>query len=125
MLAEAVGNTGLGLMPYLTVGILLFGIGLIGVMTSRHLIRTLMCVELMLNAVNLNLVAINNHLPMRMTEIDLMGKSLMTLDVSGQIFAIFILTISAAEAAVGLAIVIALFKSTNTVDVESFQQLKL
>jgi NAD(P)H-quinone oxidoreductase subunit 4L len=95
---------------YLTVAVGLFVIGFAGVVTSRHLIRTLMCVELMLNAVNLVFVSMNNHVN--------------PSDVSGQVFAIFILTISAAEAAVGLAIVLALFKNTASVDTEHFKQLK-
>lgn len=100
----------LGLTPYLVVGTLLFSIGLLGILTTRHLVRMLMCLELMLNAVNLNLVAINHVVA--------------PMDLSGQIFAIFILTVSAAEAAVGIAIVIALFRTRATVDVESFEQLR-
>jgi NAD(P)H-quinone oxidoreductase subunit 4L len=99
----------IGLSAYLALASLLFGLGFMGVATARHLIRTLMCVELMLNAVNLVLVAINN--------------AINPGDLSGQVFAIFVLTISAAEAAVGLAIVIALFKQTGSVDAEAFQQL--
>jgi NAD(P)H-quinone oxidoreductase subunit 4L len=95
---------------YLGVATFLFVIGFAGVVSSRHLIRTLMCVELMLNAVNLVFVSINNHVNPG--------------DVSGQIFAMFVLTISAAEAAVGLAIVLALFKNTATVDLEHFKNLK-
>ncbi|XVJ50793.1 MAG: NADH-quinone oxidoreductase subunit NuoK [Vampirovibrio sp.] len=102
-------STGISLHQYLGVATFLFGIGFAGVVSSRHLIRTLMCLELMLNAVNLVFVSINN--------------SINPSDVSGQIFAIFILTISAAEAAVGLAIVLALFKNTASVDVETFKQL--
>ena len=78
-----------GLTHYLILATILFSIGLFGVITSRNVIRVLMCVELMLNAVNINLVAFNNSL-----NPDVLG---------GQVFAIFVLTISAAEAAVGLA----------------------
>lgn len=99
----------LGLPPYLILATLLFGIGLMGLLVSRHLIRMLMCLELMLNAVNLNLVAINHAL---------------TPDTpAGQVFAMFILAVSAAEAAVGIAIVIVLFRQRSTVDVESFERL--
>ena len=100
----------IGLTHYLIVAGLLFSIGLLGLLTSRHLIRILMSVELMLNAVNINFVAINN--------------AVNPDHLAGQLFAIFILTISAAEAAIGLAIVIALFRARSTVDVESFEQLK-
>lgn len=108
MSVEAVA--GLGLSPYLLVGTVLFGLGFWGLMWSRHLIRMLMCVELMLNAVNLNLVAIN--------------QAVSPGDLSGQVFAIFVLTVSAAEAAVGLAIVIALFRARASVDVETYQTMK-
>jgi NADH:ubiquinone oxidoreductase subunit K len=99
-----------GLVPYITLSLFLFGVGLTGLLLSRHLVRLLMCLELMLNAVNLNLVALNHHLTP-----DTLG---------GQVFAMFILTVSAAEAAVGLAIVIVLFRMRSTVDVEAFEQLR-
>lgn len=101
--------TDITLYHYLTVATILFLLGAFGVMTGRNLIRTLICVELMLNAVNINLVAFNNYLH-RDT-------------MSGQIFAIFILVVSAAEAAVGLALVIAMFRLKRTVDMEAFNQL--
>jgi NAD(P)H-quinone oxidoreductase subunit 4L len=107
---EVATVAGLTVHHYLGVATILFGLGFAGVVSSRHLIRTLMCVELMLNAVNLVFVALNNHVN--------------PSDLSGQVFAIFILTISAAEAAVGLAIVLALFKNTASVDVEEFTRLK-
>jgi NAD(P)H-quinone oxidoreductase subunit 4L len=110
MMSGAEVATGVALNSYLMVSVLLLGLGFIGVMVSRHLIRTLMCVELMLNAVNLALVAIN--------------QAVNPADLSGQIFAIFVLTISAAEAAVGLAIAIALFKQTASVDVEAYRALR-
>ena len=102
--------TEIGLDHYLIVATTLFVIGAFGVITSRNLIRTLICVELMLNAVNINLVAFNNF----------MHRDALT----GQIFAIFILVVSAAEAAIGLAIVISLYRMKSTVDMEQFNQLK-
>jgi NADH:ubiquinone oxidoreductase subunit K len=111
MSAEASATlNSLGLLPYLITGFLLFGIGLLGILTSRHLLRMLMCLELMLNAVNLCFVTLNHHLAPG--------------TVSGQIMAVFILTVSAAEAAVGIAIVISLFRMRANVDVESYQLLK-
>jgi NAD(P)H-quinone oxidoreductase subunit 4L len=100
----------IGLYHYIGLATILFCIGLYGVLTSRNAIRLLMCIELMLNAVNINLVAFNNFVNMA--------------DLSGQVFSIFILTVSAAEAAVGLAILIALYRRRSTVDVERFSALK-
>jgi len=110
MSADVAATVGITVHQYLAVALTLFSIGFAGVVSSRHLIRTLMCVELMLNAVNLVFVSMNNYVN--------------PSDVSGQVFAIFILTISAAEAAVGLAIVLALFKHTASVDVDDFKALK-
>jgi NAD(P)H-quinone oxidoreductase subunit 4L len=99
-----------GLTHYLVLATTLFFIGLYGVLTSRHIIRMLICLELMLNAVNINLVAFNNYLHLK--------------DLQGQIFAIFVLVVSAAEAAVGLAIVISLYRQKSTVDIEEMTTLK-
>lgn len=99
-----------GLLHYIILATLLFSIGLYGVLTSRNVIRVLMAVELMLNAVNINMVAFNNFLNPEY--------------LAGQVFSIFILTVSAAEAAVGLAIVIAIYRSRQTVDMEKFNLLK-
>jgi NAD(P)H-quinone oxidoreductase subunit 4L len=84
---------------------------LVGVLTNRNVVRVLMAVELMLSAVNINLVAFNNYLHT--------GTGLM-----GQAFAIFILTVSAAEATVGLALVIALYRARATADMEDYNLLK-
>ena len=102
--------TDIGLYHYVTLATMLFCIGLYGVVTSRSVIRVLLFVELMLNAVNINFAAFNNYTNPG--------------DLSGQVFAIFILTVSAAEAAVGLAIVIALYRMRATVDMEDFDLLK-
>lgn len=99
-----------GLLHYVILATILFILGLFGVLMSRNVIRVLMSLELMLNAVNINFVAFNNYLnPSQLT---------------GQVFAIFILTVSAAEAAVGLAIVIAMYRARSTVDMEKFDLLK-
>ncbi len=100
-----------GLTHYVVLATLLFVIGLAGVLTSRNVVRVLMAVELMLNAVNINLVAFNNYLQP--------GDHLF-----GQVFAIFVLTVSAAEASVGLAIVIALYRARVTADIEQYDLLK-
>ncbi|MEM1126978.1 MAG: NADH-quinone oxidoreductase subunit NuoK [Bacteroidota bacterium] len=89
---------------YLSLSAVLFAIGVLGVLTRRNAIIILMSVELMLNSVNLTLVAFSQS----------MG------DVSGQILVFFVMAVAAAEAAIGLAIVIALFRKKVTVDVNEF-----
>ncbi len=98
------------LVKYLSLAALLFSIGMYGMVVSRNAVRVLMSIELMLNAVNLNLVAFARYVD--------------PVHVRGQIFAIFILTVAAAEAAVGLAIVLAVYRNTSTVDMDKFNLLK-
>ncbi len=98
------------LIRYMTLSGILFSLGVYGMVTSRNAVRVLMCIELMLNAVNLNLIALSKFIDPVM--------------VKGQIFAIFILTVAAAEAAVGLAIVLAIYRNTASVDMEKFNLLK-
>ena len=93
---------------YLVLSSIVFTIGVIGVLTRRNVIIILMSIELMLNSVNLNLIAFSAHLQ----------------DLSGQVFAIFVITVAAAEAAVGLGIVIALFSNKETVNVDEIDLLK-
>ena len=93
---------------YLFLGALLFTIGVIGVLTRRNVIIILMSIELILNAVNINLVAFSRQL----------------LSVNGQIFAIFVITDAAAEAAVGLGIIIAFFRNRETVNADEIDLLK-
>ncbi len=95
---------------YLLLAAALFCIGIYGLVTSRNAIRVLMSIELLLNAVNLNLLAFSNYL-------DPVG-------IKGQVFGVFIITIAAAESAVGLAIVLAIYRNRNTVDMEQFNLLK-
>lgn len=98
------------LVRYLTLAAVLFAIGLYGMVVSRNAVRVLMSIELMLNAVNINLVAFARYVD--------------PVEVKGQIFAIFILTVAAAEAAVGLAIVLAIYRNMSTVDMDRFNLLK-
>ncbi len=90
---------------YLTLSAVLFSIGVMGVLYRSNLIVILMCIELMLNAVNITLVSFSQH----------MG------DVSGQILVFFVIAVAAAEAAIGLAIVIAIFRNKLTVDVNDIK----
>ena len=95
---------------YLVLAAALFSIGLYGVLSRRNAIGILMGIELMLNAVNINLVAFWRYIdPIKMT---------------GQIFALFVFTVAAAEVAVGLALVIAIYRNRDTVVVEEIDLLK-
>ncbi|MBX9634646.1 MAG: NADH-quinone oxidoreductase subunit NuoK [Magnetospirillum sp.] len=99
----------IGLSHYLTVAAILFTLGVMGIFLNRkNVIIIMMSVELMLLAVNLNLVAFSSYLN----------------DLVGQIFAMFILTVAAAEAAIGLAIVVVFFRNRGTIAVEEISQLK-
>ena len=93
---------------YLMLGTALFTIGVIGVLTRRNVIVILMSIELILNAVNVNLVAFSDYFR----------------SVDGQVFAIFVITDAAAEAAVGLGILIAFFRNKETVNVDEVDLLK-
>lgn len=98
----------LSLSWFLALSAVLFAIGTIGVLTRRNAIVIFMCVELMLNAVNLSLIAFSAH----------MG------DIHGQILVFFSLCVAAAEAAVGLAIIIAIFRNNMTVDITKINLLR-
>ena len=94
---------------YLSLGGMLFALSVIGIFLNRkNLIVLLMAIELMLLAVNLNFVAFSYFLG----------------DISGQIFVFFILTVAAAESAIGLAILVVLFRNLNTINVEDLDSLK-
>ena len=98
---------------YLIVAALLFCIGLYGVLSRRNAIGILMGVELMLNAVNVNLIAFWRYV------------EAVRATMAGQVFAIIVITVAAAEAAVGLALIIAVYRNRRTVDVTEADQLKL
>ena len=93
---------------FLILSALLFSIGVIGVLVRRNAIIIFMCIELMLNAINLSLVAFSAFL----------GSD------NGQIFVFFVMSLAAAEAAVGLSIVISLFRNKETLDIEKINILK-
>ncbi|GBD07927.1 NADH-quinone oxidoreductase subunit 11 [Candidatus Thermoflexus japonica] len=95
---------------YLLVAAALFCIGVYGVLARRNAIAILMAIELMLNAVNLSLVAFWRYLHPTMT--------------TGQVFALFVLVVAAAEAAAGLALIISIYRNRETVDVENIDLLK-
>jgi len=106
-------------LHYLVLGAALFLLGVIGVLTRRNVVIILMSIELILNAVNLNLIALSRYwqgMPARS------GGGPAALH--GQVFAIFIITDAAAEAAVGLGILIAFFRNKETVNVDEVNLLK-
>ena len=96
------------LNSYLIVSAILFAIGTIGVLTRKNVIVVFMCIELMLNAVNLTFVAFSRHLG----------------NLDGQVFVFFIMTVAAAEAAVGLALIIAFFNNKQSIDVDDVNLMK-
>ena len=95
---------------FLLLAAALFCIGIYGLITSRNAVRVLMSIELLLNAVNLNLMGFSNFLD--------------PSNIKGQVFAIFVITIAAAEAAVGLAIILAIYRNRETIDMEQFNLLR-
>ena len=101
--------TEIGLEHYLILGATIFTIGIIGIFLNRkNLIVILMCIELLLLAVNINLVSF----------------SIFLNDLSGQIFTLFILTVAAAEAAIGLAIIVVYYRNAGSIRVEDINTLK-
>ena len=101
--------TEIGLGHYLTLGAIIFSIGIIGIFLNRkNIIVILMSIELILLAVNINLVAFSIFLG----------------DLTGQIFTLFILTVAAAESAIGLAIIVVFFRNMGSIKIEDTQQLK-
>ncbi len=99
----------IGLNHYLILGALLFAISVVGIFLNRkNVIILLMAIELMLLAVNMNFVAFSHYLN----------------DMAGQVFVFFILTVAAAESAIGLAILVVLFRNLRTINVEDLDRLK-
>jgi len=98
-----------GLSHYLVLGAVLFAVAIVGIfLNRRNVIILLMAIELMLLAVNLNFVAFSHYLG----------------DMAGQVFVFFILTVAAAESAIGLAILVLLFRNVGSIDVEELSKLK-
>ncbi len=97
------------LSSYLTLAAILFSISIAGIFLNRkNVVVLLMCIELMLLSANINFVAFSYYLN----------------DISGQVFVFFILTVAAAEAAIGLAILVTLFRNRRTIDVEQLDAMK-
>lgn len=100
----------IGLTHYMLLAAILFGIGLYGVFAKRNVVAVLMSIELMLNAVNINFVAVNRFIN--------------PADSIGQLFAVFIIVVAAAEVAVGLALIISIFRQKKSVNLSDFNLLK-
>jgi NADH-quinone oxidoreductase subunit K len=99
----------ISLSHYLILGAILFAISIVGIFLNRkNVIILLMAIELMLLAVNMNFIAFSHYLN----------------DIAGQIFVFFILTVAAAESAIGLAILVVLFRNINTINVDDLNRLK-
>jgi NADH-quinone oxidoreductase subunit K len=97
------------LSSYLILGAILFAISIAGIFLNRkNVVVLLMCIELMLLAANINFVAFSHYLN----------------DLSGQVFVFFILTVAASEAAIGLAILVVLFRNRHSIDVEQLSEMK-
>ena len=104
-----IGAAGLTLGHFLTLGAMLFALSVIGIFLNRkNLIVLLMAIELMLLAVNMNFIAFAHYLN----------------DLAGQVFVFFILTVAAAESAIGLAILVALFRNLRSINVDDLGSLK-
>ena len=106
---------------YTYLSIALFVIGIIGVLTRRNAIIIFMCIELMLNAVNLLLVAFSK---MHQAEMLIRGITDSTVGTEGQIFVFFIMVVAAAEVSVGLAIIVMMYRNVHSVDVGFLNRLK-
>lgn len=103
---------------YIFLSVALFVIGIVGVLTRRNAIIIFMCIELMLNAVNLLLVAFSKMHHLANAAINATAGS------EGQLFVFFIMVVAAAEVSVGLAIIVMLFRNTHSVDVNFLNRLK-
>ncbi len=99
-----------GLEHYLVLSAILFSLGLYGVLVKRNAVIILMCIEIMLNAVNITLVAFSRYVT--------------PLALTGQVFAIFVMAVAAAEAAVGIAIIITIYRNRETISVDKFDITK-
>jgi len=98
----------IGVTHYVALSFVLFAIGVTGVLIRRNLLTVLMSIELILNAANLNLIAFSRHLG----------------DLNGQLFAVFVITLAAGEAAIGLAIIISMYRLKGSVNLDDAAELR-
>ncbi|MBP1759128.1 MAG: NADH:ubiquinone oxidoreductase subunit 11 or [Firmicutes bacterium] len=112
----SLGDFSVGLSTYLLVGAMLFCIGLYGVFAKRNIIATLMSIELMLNAVNINFVAFNRFIWNEKIDIHYV--------LTGHVAALFVIVVAAAEVAVGLALIITIYRNRQSTNVDELNWLK-
>lgn len=105
---------GITSVHYLVVSLLLFGIGVVGVLTRRNAIIIMMSIELILNAANINFVVFSNQI------MAMGGQS----NLVGQVFSLFVIAVAAGEAAIGLAIVISLMRSRESINVDEIHLMR-
>jgi NADH-quinone oxidoreductase subunit K len=110
------------LINFLMLSFLLFVVGVAGVLSRRNIIIIFMSIELILNAVNLNLIAFSRYL--QINKAALATKGIVVNEYAGPVFTVFIIVVAAAEAAVGLGIVISLFRNRETVAIDEIDLLK-
>ena len=116
----------MSLESFLVVGAIIFSIGLYGALSKRNAIAVLMCIELMFNGVNITAVALSRYVtPASLTESS-QGATydMAQLVLTGQVFAVFIITVAAAEIALGLGIVFAMYRTSESVDLTEATQLR-
>lgn len=110
---------GVPLIAYLVLGLLLFSIGAVGVVIRRSPIVIFMCIELMLNAVNLTALAFARYLPQNIA-----GHDRGHVAVTGEMLVIFVMAVAAAEVAVGLGIIMAIFRLRGSTDIDKMNVLR-
>ena len=117
--------TGLSLESFLVVGAIIFSIGLYGALSKRNAITVLMCIELMFNGVNITAVALSRYVvPVALAQDpNASAEEIVQFLLTGQVFAVFIITVAAAEVALGLAIVIAIYRNRQSVFVTDINQM--
>jgi NADH-quinone oxidoreductase subunit K len=108
------------LWQYLTLSLILFTIGTVGVIVRRNPVVIFMCIEMMLNAVNLSFLAFARYSPSIIQTPETLGSGVM----AGQMMVIFVMAVAAAEVAVGLGIIMAIYRLKNEIDVDEMSALK-
>lgn len=109
-----------GLWPYLALGLFMFTTGAVGVIIRRNPVVVFMCIELMLNAVNLTFLSFARYMP----SVSVPDTELASSFMAGQMMVIFVMAVAAAEVAVGLGIIMAIFRLRNEVDVDDMSVLR-
>lgn len=113
------------LINFMMLSFLLFVVGVAGVLSRRNIIIIFMSIELILNAVNLNMIAFSRYMAMNQKALaDLKPVGLIVEPLTGPVFTIFVIVVAAAEAAVGLGIVIAMYRNSETIAIDEIDLLK-